>query len=118
MQKKIVISMAVVALLLMGIMATSVLASDLTLAKNTAVKNELQAIVKTDAARKVASVRELTVVSVDADDSVVTVVPDQDENVPDVDVDNMRELVPNTYEETDGRVIQRTRFLLYTNDGK
>ena len=67
MQKKIVISMAVVALLLMGIMATSVLASNVSLAKNAVASNELQAIVKTGAARKVASVRELTTVAVDAD---------------------------------------------------
>ena len=118
MQKKIVISMAVVALLLMGIMATSVLASNVSLAKNAVASNELQAIVKTGAARKVASVRELTTVAVDADGTSVTVVPDETGEVPDVDVDNLRELVPDTFEETDGRVIQRTRFLLYTNDGK
>lgn len=119
MQKKIVISMAVVALLLMGVMATSVLASGLSLSNNTPVKQEVQAIAKTQTTAKVASVRELTSVSVNADDSSVSAVPYESGELSELDVDSIREVVPDTYEETDARVsTQRTRFLLYTNDGK
>ena len=118
MQKKIVISMAVVTLLLMGVMATSVLASDLNLATNAAVPTKLQAVAETESAKKAVSVRELSAVAVNADDALVTVVPEENGDLTNVDVDNLRELVPETYDETDARVVQRTRFLLYTNDGK
>ena len=118
MQKKIVISMAVVALLLMGLMATSVLASDIALATNAAVPTKLQAVAETEATRKAVSVRELSAVAVNADGTSITVVPDENGDLPNVDVDNMRELVPESYDETDARVVQRTRFLLYTKDGK
>lgn len=118
MQKKIVISMAVVALLLMGVMATSVLASDITLATNAAVPTKLQAVAETEATQKAVSVRELSAVAVNADGTSIKVVPDENGDLPNVDVDNMRELVPESYDETDARVVQRTRFLLYTNDGK
>ncbi len=119
MQKKIVISMAVVALLLMGIMATSVLASDLTLAKNTAVTNELQVTTKSETPKRLVSVRELSSASVTADNSSPSVVPDEVEEVPEIDVESLRETVPSTYEETDAKLSAlRTRFLLYTHDGK
>lgn len=118
MQKKIVISMVVVTLLLMGVMATSVLASDISLASNAAVPTKLQAVAETDATRKAVSVRELSAVTVTADGASITVVPDETGDISNVDVDKMRELVPESYEETDARVVQRTRFLLYTKDGK
>ena len=118
MQKKIVISMFVVTLLLIGVMTTSVLASDISLATNVAVPTKLQAVAETDATRKVVSVRELSAVAVNADDASITVVPDETGDLSNLDVDSMRELVPESYEETDARVIQRTRFLLYTKDGK
>ena len=128
MQKKFVISMAVVTLLLMGIMATSVLASDLILSKNTAVTKELQVTAETEAPEKLAQVRELSPVSVKpygysafvtADKSSTSAVPDDVEGVPEIDVENLRETVPSTYEETDNRVpSQRTSFLFYTHDGK
>ncbi|MBT8172161.1 hypothetical protein KJN74_04760, partial [Candidatus Bathyarchaeota archaeon] len=118
MKKKIVISMVVVALLLVGIMATSVLALNLTLGEKTDVKNDLQTILEIDAVKTVVSKREITAVPVDTNDPSVTVIPVGNADIQDVDVDNIRELVPDTYDESDGRVIQRTRFLLYTNDGK
>ncbi|MCJ7722439.1 hypothetical protein MUO98_08575 [Candidatus Bathyarchaeota archaeon] len=60
MHKKIIISIAVVMLLLLEIMATSVLASDLTLSKNTAVTKELHVTTETEAPEKLAPVRELS----------------------------------------------------------
>jgi len=118
MQNKTVISIAVVTLLLMGVMATSVLASDIKLATNTAVATKMQAVVETDATRKAVSVRELSAVAVNADDGAITVVADEIGELSNVDVASMRELVPETFEETDAQVVQRTRFLLYTKDGK
>lgn len=118
MQKKIVISMFVVALLLTGVMAPSVLASDITLASNAAVPTKLQAVAETDTTRKTVSVRELSAVAVNADGTSIPVVPDENGDLPNVDVDKMRELVPESYDQTDDWVVQRTRFLLYTKDGK
>ncbi|MDG6222908.1 MAG: hypothetical protein QCH99_06575 [Candidatus Bathyarchaeota archaeon] len=118
MQKKIVISMAVVTLLLMGVMATSVLASEIKLATNAAVSTRIQAVPETELTRKAVSLTELSAVAVNADDASITVVPKEIGELSNVEVDNLRELVPETYEETDARVIQRTRFLLYTKDGK
>ena len=109
--------MTVVALLLIGIMATSVLASDRTLTKNAIASN-----VSVATAEKVEPKNPVPVsVSPDfitAEDVPTSIVPDKVE-VPEVDFDNLRETVPATYEETDARVSsQRTRFLLYTHDGK
>lgn len=117
-QKKIVISMAVVTLLLMGVMATSVLASDIRLTTNAAGPTKLQAVAEIDASRKAVSVRELSAVAVNVDDGSVNVVSDENGDLANVDVDNLRELVPESYDETDARLVQRTRFLLYTRDGK
>ena len=111
-------SMVVVALLLIGVMATSVLASEISLASNAAVPTKLQAVAETDGTRKAFSVRELSAVAVNADGASITVVPDETRDLSNVDVDSMRELVPESYEETDARVVQRTRFLLYAKDGK
>jgi hypothetical protein len=118
MQNKTVISIAVVTLLLMGVMATSVLASDIKLASNTAVATKIQAVAETDPTRKAVSVRELSAVAANADDGAITVVPDEIGDLSNVDVASMRELVSETYEETNAQVVQRTRFLLYTKDGK
>ena len=118
MRKKIVISIAIVALLLVGIMTTSVLASNTKLAKNAAVSKELLAVAKAETCEK--GVREA---------SPMLAVSDEVEQLPNgeaspdvvifVDVDSLRETVPRTYEETDAQVsTQRIRFLLYTNDGK
>ena len=128
MQKKTVLSMAVVALLLIGVMATSVLATNTTLAKNTVVPKELQATVTQETVANIAPVRERTTATLrakesanidNADDSSISAVRNQSNVVKEVDLDNLRKSVPNTYEETDAKVsAQRFRFLLYTNDGK
>ena len=128
MHKKIIISIAVVMLLLLGIMATSVVASDLTLSKNTAFTKELQVTTETEAPEKLAPVREHSPVSVKpfdssasvtADSSSTSTVPDRSDGLAEIEVENLRETVPRTYEETDTWVSsQRNRFLLYTHDGK
>jgi len=127
MRKKIVISLTVVALLLIGVMATSVLASDPTFTKNTTVSKELQANIITETAARLANVKESTQFSVKPNYSVIPVstkdipiiVSDEVETVPEVDIDSLRNAVPSSYEETDACVtIQRARFLLYTDDGK
>ncbi len=117
--------MAVVTLLLIGIMATSVLASDLTSANNTFVSKELQAVEKSETPQRATLVRGLSPVSirpnrnstsVTTDDSATSIVPKEAQEV---DIESLRETVPDTYEETDVRIsTQRTKFLLYTHDGK
>ena len=127
MRKKIVVSMVVVVLLLIGIMATSVLASNVNLAKNTAVSNELAATANSVTPEKLDAVREISPTSsvipynveelpkIDAvEEQEVT----DDDNLKETDVEDLKESVPETYEETDTRISQRTRFLLYTHDGK
>jgi len=110
MRKKIVISMVVVALLLIGIMATSVLASNVNLAKNTNVSKELLPTAESVTAESLGPVREI---------SPTSVIPNEVKELPEIDaVENLEESVPGTYEETDARICQRTRFLLYTHDGK
>ncbi len=107
MRKKIVISIAVVSLLLIGIMATSVFASTPTLAKNTNASNELAANANPVAPKKLGSANGITPNSVNPDIS------------PEIDVDELKDMVPATYDEADALVpAQRTRFLLYTHDGK
>ena len=110
MRKKIVISIVVVALLLIGIMATSVLASDIKLAKNTDDSKELLPTAESVTPEKLDPVREI---------SPPSVIPDEVEELLEIDaVEELEESVPGTYEETDSRICQRTRFLLYTHDGK
>jgi hypothetical protein len=60
MRKKIVVSMVVVTLLLIGIMATSVLASNVNLAMNTNVSNELLPNAESVTAEKLDAVREIS----------------------------------------------------------
>lgn len=111
--------MVVVALLLIGIMATSVLASNTTLAKNTDASKELRANAISVAPNKLDdTVKEV---------SPAAVIPPEDEELPEIDaveepeetdIEDLKERVPETYEKTDSRIRQRTRFLLYTHDGK
>jgi hypothetical protein len=116
MRKKIVVSMVVVALLLVGIMATSVLASNTTLAKNTDASKELRANAISVAPNKVDAVKDLSPASViPAEEQPEIDVADELEET---DVEDLKERVPETYEETDSLIRQRTRFLLYTHDGK
>jgi len=118
MRKKIVISMVVVALLLIGIMATSVLASNVNLAKNTNVSKELLPTAESVTPEKLGPVREISPTSVIPNE--VEELPEIDavENLEETEVEDLEESVPETYEETDSRICQRTRFLLYTHDGK
>ncbi len=116
MRKKIAISIAVVSLLLVGIMATSVFASNVTLAKNSNsakkanVSNQLQANADSIVPKGLGPVRE---------QSQNAVTNQAGEPPVAVDVEELKEMVPNTYEETDAQLsLTRTRFLLYTHDGK
>ena len=118
MRKKIAISMVVVALLLIGIMATSVLASNVNLARNTNVSKELLATAESVTPERLGPVREISPASVIPDE--VKELPEIDavEKLEEMEVEDLEEIVPGTYEETDSRICQRTRFLLYTHDGK
>jgi len=115
--------MVVVALLLLGIMATSVLASNVNVARNTSVSNELLPNAESVTAESLGPVREI---------SSASVIPKQVEELPEIDVAEeleeigdenlevgyLKEMVPGTYEEADALIRQRTRFLMYTHDGK
>jgi len=102
--------MVVVTLLIIGIMTTSVLATNLTSAMNTAVSKELQA------ASDVETPQSPAPVSVTADSSATAVAPNR---LQEMDLESLRGAVPGTYEETDAQILaQRIRFLLYTHDGK
>ena len=118
MRKKIAISMVVVALLLIGIMATSVLASNVNLARNTDVSKELLATAESVTPERLGPVREISPASVIPNE--VKELPEIDavEKLEEMEVEDLEESVPGTYEETDSRICQRTRFLLYTHDGK
>ena len=128
MKKKMAISMTVVALLLIGVMATSVLATktplsiDASLAKNTAVSNQLRAkavaVSPADFAVRPAPGPE-------ANDDVPEVGDDGNklqevayDDLEAMDVDEIKERVLATYEETDARITTRVRFILYTHDGE
>ena len=116
MRKKTVISMAVVALLLIGIMTTSVLASNLTSASKTAISNDLQATSNALTPQRPAPAKERSPVAVRPKDDSTSVAPNRPQEV---DLESLREAVPDTYEETDSRIsTQRVRFLMYTHDGK
>ena len=127
MRKKMAISMAVVALLLIGIMATSVLASkstlanDATLTKNAAVSNQLRAKAVSVAPADFAVRPVSPGPAVDGDevpevgDGKKVVAYDDLEAM---DVDELKERMLETYEETDARITTRVRFLLYTHDGE
>lgn len=117
MRKKIVVSMVVVALLLIGIMATSVLASNTTLAKNTDASKELRANPVSLTPNKVDAVKDLSPASVIPEVEELPEIDDVKE-LEETDVEDLKERVPETYEETDSLIRQRTRFLMYTHDGK
>jgi hypothetical protein len=127
MRKKIVVSIVVVALLLIGVMATSVLASNVNLARSTSVSNELVPNAESVTAESLGPVREISPTSsvipynveeLPKIDDVEEPEETGDETLEEIDVDDLKESVPGTYEETDSRICQRIRFLLYTHDGK
>ena len=117
MRKKIVISMAVVSLLLIGIMATSVLASDITLKNNLNTSN-MELTTAESAPPKQLFPVNVSPNSITVKDIPTSVIPEE-VKAEEIDLDNLRETLPKTYEETDARLSSlRTRFLLYTNNGK
>jgi hypothetical protein len=123
MRKRIAISIAVVSMLLIGIMATSVFASNATLARNAS-------LAKKPASNKLQSnAVPLTPEGVSPSNkpTLPSIIPSEVEELPDVAVEEaegidaakLEEIVPETYEATDALVsTRRTRFLLYTHDGK
>jgi hypothetical protein len=112
--------------LLLGIMATSVLASNVNLARNTNVSNELAATANSVTAESLGPVRKISPASIipkqveelpeiDVAEELEEI---DDENLEETEVEDLKERVPETYEKTDALICQRTRFLLYTHDGK
>lgn len=123
MRKKIVVSMVVVALLLIGVMATSVLASNVTLARNTNVSNELVATANSVTAASLGPVREISpdsAIAKQVEELPELDVAEEREEIDDeyLEVGYLKEMVPETFEEADALICQRTRFLMYTHDGK
>jgi len=131
MRKKMAFSMTGVALLLIAIMATSVLASKTTLtnsaslAKNTAVSTQLRTnafsvvpadVCPNDVAPGPVAAGEDNVPEAGAVGSPQRRVSYDDLEA--MEVDDLKALVLDTYEDTDARITQRVRFLLYTHDGK
>jgi hypothetical protein len=126
MRKRIAISIAVVSMLLIGIMATSVFASNATLAKNAALakktaSNQLQSNAVPVMPESNGPVREQ--LQEQSQNSVTNQVGEPPEiaveESEELDVAKLEEIVPKTYEETDAQLIsRRARFLLYTHDGK
>lgn len=121
MRKKIAISIGIVSLLLVSIMATTVLASNPKLMTNMNVQKESLATVKPVTTESLSSVRNV---------SPTSVIPNEIEKPPeinvivkpeDIDIEKLKELVPETYEEVEAELLplpRRTRFLMYTHDGK
>jgi hypothetical protein len=122
MRTKIFVSMVVVALLLVGVMASSVLASNVSLARNTDVSNGLVATADSVTAESLGPVREISPDSVKPDNvelrEIDAIEEPEELDIDGVEVGYLEEMVPETYEATDSLICQRTRFLLYTSDGK
>jgi hypothetical protein len=124
MRRKITISTAVVAMLLIGIVATSVFASDAILANISSankanVANQLQANPVTMTPEQISPIREQTKEQFQeqSQNSVTNQAEEPPEN--NVDVVELEKSVPRTYEETDAKLVPtRIRFLMYTHDGK
>jgi hypothetical protein len=133
MRNKMAISMAVGALLLIGIMTTSVLASKSTavansasLAANTAVSTQLRTNAFSVVPADVCPPKFVPPDPVVAGEDEVPEVGAVDKLEEDVtfddleamEVDDIKAMVPETYEETDAQICCRVRFLIYTHDGK
>lgn len=124
MRRKIAISIAVVAMLLIGIMATSVFASDAALANISSAKkanaaNQLQANAISVTPNQAGPIREQAKEQLQeqTQNSLTNQAGEPPETY--VDVAELEKSVPRTYEETDAQLVPtRTRFLMYTHDGK
>jgi hypothetical protein len=115
MQKKIVLSITVVVLLLVGVMATSVLATNTTLVNNPIVSKKPLLTTEPIIEASIASKKEQNAVSI-RDFESENVLKSADSSVSAV---NMCNAVPSTFDETEAQLsTQRIRFLLYTHDGK
>ena len=119
--------------MLIGIMTTSVLASKPTavtnnasLAKNTAVSTQLRAnafsVTPTDVCPPKVVPPGPVVAGEDEAPEVGAGDKLEEEIVFDdleaMEVDDIKERVLETYEETDAQIVRRVRFLMYTHDGK
>jgi hypothetical protein len=127
MRKKISVSIAVVALVLIGVIATSVFASGTMLANNTHLteytnaSNQLQSNEVSVTPEQVDSTKEQIMEQEQLKEQEQSYVTDQIGELPEiaVDVKELESIVPRTYEEADAQIIPtRTRFLMYTHDGK
>jgi hypothetical protein len=120
-RKKIVISTALLTVLIISITATTVLASNPKLLTNMNVQKESLTTVKPIKTESLSSIRNV---------SPTAIIPDEIEKPPEIneivkpeeiDVEKLRELIPQTYEEVEAEILplpRRTRFLMYTHDGK
>jgi len=114
MKKHILISIAVVAMLLVGIFGSSVLASNTRFAP-TAVRAKDVAMVTATSDVPETEVNKREVVSATLNVKAV----DEIEKLPENELEDLKADVPETYEETDSLAsVNRVRFLLYTHDGK
>jgi len=102
-------------------MATTVLASEPKLLTNRDVQKEPLATAKPVTTESLSPVKPITPTSV---------TPKEIEELPEInevekpeanDIEKLKELIPETYEEVEAEILplpRRTRFLLYTHDGK
>jgi hypothetical protein len=128
MQKKIVLSITVVVLLLVGVMATSVLATNTTLVNNPIVSKKPLSTKEPIIEASIASKKEQNAVSIrdfesenvlKSADSSVSAVNEEMNDCNEVDIESLCNAVPSTFDETEAQLsTQRIRFLLYTHDGK
>ena len=104
--------MVVVALLLVGIMTTSVLASSMGLGKNTNVSAD--AVMNADSAKAI----EAAPIKVQTQDTSAQVEGTEELAAPEVNVEDLKRSVPDAYAVAEAAVsVNRVRFLLYTADG-
>jgi hypothetical protein len=117
MSKKILVSTTLLVLLAIGILGTTVLASDLKLANNTNLVEASLTTPESVVNKPDISIRE---VSIEEDDVVKPEITEENK-LENINIDEIMEKVPETYEEVETEVLPlptRTRFLLYTHDGK
>ncbi|MEJ2240927.1 MAG: hypothetical protein P8Y18_02125 [Candidatus Bathyarchaeota archaeon] len=119
MRKKCIISTAVVSLLLIAIITTSALATNLNLSQNITNLEEQKETEKSINIESLStSAKERYLVKIN-DDETTSINPNDIKEPLENEPANIQEKVPQTYEEAEALVsIQRVRFLLYTNDGK
>ena len=123
MQKKIVLSITVVVLLLVGVMATSVLALNNPIVSKKpllATEATIEASITPKKEQIAGSIRDFESENVlKSADSSVSAVNEEMNNRNEVDIESLWNAVPSTFDETEAQLsTQRIRFLLYTHDGK